>query len=180
MIVSETNTLVRDEKEAMVAYREMFRQMTGDKKLEEQISREPFVHEVLRPPGETFSRGRETILFAEDEKEVRELLKTYLEGLGYKVLSAANGEEALQVFRTHKDDIDLVILDAVMPKLSGPKVYEKMRSISLSFSCLFVTGYSEEILQNYFDLGLHVPIIRKPITFQEFGQKVREILDQEN
>ena len=152
--------------------------MTGHKKLEKQLSQDSCVHEGERSGRKTFSQGRETILLAEDEKEVRELFKTFLEGSGYKVLPAADGEEALQVFRTFQDCIDLVILDAVMPKLSGPEVYEKMQRLSGSLPCLFLTGYSEEILQNYFNLDLEIPILRKPITFLEFGRKVREILDQ--
>jgi two-component system cell cycle sensor histidine kinase/response regulator CckA len=142
------------------------------------LSTDPAVHELLGTAGKTFPRGNETILIAEDEKEVRKLFKTFLEGLGYTVLSVANGEEAVQTFAGRRDHIDLVILDAVMPKHSGPKVYEQMRVLSPNLPCLFITGYSEEILRRYFDGDLEVPVLRKPITFHELGKMVREILDQ--
>ena len=108
---------------------------------------------------------------AEDEDEVRELFRAFLEELGYKVFLARDGKEALEIFSTHHQTIDLVILDALMPKLSGPKVYDRMRSLRPNLSCLFLTGYSEEIVRRHFD-QLRDPSTRKPITFEELGRKV--------
>jgi CheY-like chemotaxis protein len=140
--------------------------------------KEPVVLEEVETVVESLPRGQETILMAEDEKEVGELLRTLLAGLGYKVFLAHDGEEALDLFSTRHQVIDLVILDAVMPKLSGPKVYDQMRAICPNLPCLFLTGYSEEIVQRYFEQGIEIPMLRKPVTFHEFGSKVREILDQ--
>jgi PAS domain S-box-containing protein len=141
------------------------------------LHRESLVSEVLESEENVLPRGRETILLAEDEKEVRELLKLFLESLGYTVLSACDGVEALEVFSAYRDQIDLVILDAVMPKISGPQVYEQMRTFSSDLNCIFLTGYSEEIIQRYFNQELEIPMLRKPITFYELGRKVREALD---
>jgi two-component system cell cycle sensor histidine kinase/response regulator CckA len=124
------------------------------------------------------SKGNETLLIAEDELEIRKMLKTFLEGLGYNVLVAQDGEEALHVFSAHRDRIDLVILDAVMPRLSGPKVYGQMRSIRPTLPCILLTGYSDEIVKKYSDEGLEIPILRKPVTFEELGRKIRDVLDQ--
>jgi PAS domain S-box-containing protein len=140
------------------------------------LRRESLIHEVLESEN-VLPRGRETILLAEDEKEVRELLKLFLESLGYTVLPACDGEEALEIFSTLRDQIDLVILDAVMPKISGPQVIEQMRTLSPNLNCFLLTGYSEEIIQRYFDQELEIPVLRKPITFHELGRKVREALD---
>ena len=136
------------------------------------------VHEEVETVVEALPRGKETILMAEDEKEVGKLLRAFLEGLGYEVFLACDGEEALSLFSARHRAIDLVILDAVMPKLSGPKVYDRMRAICPDLPCLFLTGYSEEIVQKYFGQGIEIPMLRKPVTFHEFGSKVREILDQ--
>jgi two-component system, cell cycle sensor histidine kinase and response regulator CckA len=122
--------------------------------------------------------GRETLLMAEDELEIRTMLKTFLEGLGYSVLAAQDGQEALHVFSTHQDLIDLVILDAVMPKLSGPKVYGQMRAIRPTLPCILLTGYSDETIKKYSEEGLEIPVLRKPVTFEELGKKIRDILDR--
>lgn len=141
------------------------------------LHRESLVHEVLGSEDYSIPRGRETILLAEDEKEVRELLKLFLESLGYTVLTACDGQEALNLFSMYQDQIDLAILDGVMPKLNGPQVFEQMQIHSPDLKFLFLTGYSEEIIQRYFNQDLEVPMLRKPITFQEFGRKIREVLD---
>jgi CheY-like chemotaxis protein len=120
----------------------------------------------------------ETILMAEDEREIREMFKDFLESRGYKVLAVADGEEALEIFSAQYQSIDLVILDAMMPKLNGPEVYDRMKSLSKGLRCLFLTGYSEEIFQRSLDPGFKIPILRKPITFAELDKKVREALGQ--
>jgi two-component system, cell cycle sensor histidine kinase and response regulator CckA len=123
-------------------------------------------------------QGSETLLMAEDELEIRMMFKTFLEGLGYSVLVAQDGEEALQIFSAHRDRINLVILDAVMPKLSGPKVYGQMRTIRPTLPCILLTGYSEEMIKKNSDEVREIPILRKPITFEELGRKIRDVLDQ--
>jgi len=115
---------------------------------------------------------------AEDELEIRTMLKTFLEGLGYEVLVAQDGQEALQVFSAHQDRIDLVILDAVMPRLSGPKVYGQMRSIRPTLPCILLTGYGDEMIKKHSAEGPEIPVLRKPVTFEELGRKIRDVLDQ--
>ena len=133
---------------------------------------------AAQPAEETRTMGSETILMAEDEREIREMFKEFLESQGYRVFAAADGEEALEIFSARHRSIDLVILDAMMPKLNGPEVYDRMKSLSKDLRCLFLTGYSEEIFQRSLNPGFKIPILRKPITFQELEEKVREVLDQ--
>ncbi|MCX8117549.1 MAG: PAS domain S-box protein [Desulfobacterota bacterium] len=140
------------------------------------VHREALPPETVESVPEEIPRGHETILIAEDEKEIRELLKVLLEGLGYRVYMAKDGEEAVSVFRAYREEIDLVILDAVMPKMNGPQVYEEIASSS-DLPCLFLSGYSEEIVERYFDQSLNIPILHKPVSLRELGLKVREILD---
>ena len=134
--------------------------------------------EILETVLEEIPGGAETILVAEDEREVRELLKILLEGLGYNVLIACDGEEAIRTFSEHRNQIDLVILDAVMPKMNGPLVYQHIASTVSHPPCLFLSGYSEEVVERYFDRSLNIPILHKPVTLRNLGKKVREILDQ--
>ncbi|MDI6761889.1 MAG: PAS domain S-box protein [Thermodesulfobacteriota bacterium] len=142
------------------------------------VHQDAFTQEAVEALSEEIPRGTETLLVAEDEKEVRELFKPLLEGLGYKVLIACDGEEAIEVFSAYRGRIDLAILDAVMPKLNGPQVYEHIISSSPNLPCLFLSGYSEEIVQRYFSQRLKVPMLHKPVTLRDLGKKVREILDQ--
>ena len=134
--------------------------------------------EGVEAPETAVAKGNETLLMAEDELEIRTMLKTFLEGLGYEVLVAQDGQEALQVFSSHQDRIDLVILDAVMPRLSGPKVYEQMRSIRPALPCILLTGYGDEMIKKHSAEGLEIQVLRKPVTFEELGRKIRDILDQ--
>jgi len=79
-------------------------------------------------PTPTFRGGSETILIVEDEPAIASLTREVLESLGYTVLSAADGQEALDLFSEHRDDIDVVILDRTLPKLSGDQVLQEMQA----------------------------------------------------
>jgi two-component system cell cycle sensor histidine kinase/response regulator CckA len=135
------------------------------------------IQESLKVAAESVPRGTETLLLAEDENEVRKLFGAFLEDLGYTVFLASDGEEAMEIFSTHHQTMDLVILDAVMPKLGGARVYDQMRSLRPNLPCLFLTGYSEEMIQKHFGQNSEIQLLRKPITFKELGRKVREVLD---
>jgi CheY-like chemotaxis protein len=121
--------------------------------------------------------GKETVLVAEDEELLRRLAKEILEGLGYNVLLAADGEDAVKVFEANRDQIDVVVLDLVMPKLGGRAAYESMRSAGCSVPVIFMTGYSAELAKNTNHQGLGDGFIQKPYSVQSLGQKVREVLD---
>ncbi len=121
-------------------------------------------------------RGTETLLIAEDDGEIRELFRHFLEGLGYRVLVACDGEEALALFSAHRERIALAVLDAVMPKLNGPQVYEMISVSSPGLPCLLLSGYSEEIVRRKFSRSLDVPILQKPVAMRELAEKIREEL----
>jgi PAS domain S-box-containing protein len=142
------------------------------------VHQDSFTQEAVEAILGEIPRGTETLLIAEDEREIRELFKVLLEGLGYQVLIACDGGEAIEIFSTYRGQIDLAILDAVMPKLNGPEVYEHIASSSPDLPCLFLSGYSDEIVQRYFNQRLKVPMLHKPVTLRDLGKRVREILDQ--
>lgn len=121
--------------------------------------------------------GAETILLAEDHDAGREMAKEALERLGYTVLVAATGEEAVREFRAHSDRIAMVILDIVMPKLTGPEAYGQMCTIKPDVPVLFATGYSteSELLKAITDR--EHPLVQKPYTIRLLARKVREVID---
>lgn len=142
------------------------------------IYRGPVFEESMEAQAETIPRGTETILLAEDEEEVRELFQSFLRELGYKMFVAKDGDEAMSIFSANREEIDLVILDAMMPKRSGSKVFGEMRLLSSDLPGIILTGYSEAIVRKHLDRGLEIPVLRKPVTFLELGRKVREVLDR--
>jgi len=124
------------------------------------------------------SNGRlETILIAEDEQLVRDVLVRAFERSGYRVIAAANGSEAIELCREHAATIDLALLDIVMPDLSGPEVYERLQRLRPGIPMLFVSGYSDTSR-----LAHRIPetatVFAKPFKFDELLAKVRELLDR--
>ena len=123
--------------------------------------------------------GTETILFVEDEVPLRRAGTRILERLGYTVLTAADGEEALDVIRHDPRPIDLVISDIVMPRLSGRGLLERLRLENRRVRFLFSSGYGGDELA---ELGGVVdgaaPLLRKPWSADELATSVREMLDQ--
>ncbi len=120
--------------------------------------------------------GTETILLAEDEQDVREFARRVLEGLGYRVLVASNGAEAVQAFAANREQIQLLILDVVMPKVSGPKSYEAISGIQADVPVMYISGYSESMA----GIAVHdrkVQLLLKPFSVEELGNRVRKALD---
>ncbi|MHC4945496.1 MAG: PAS domain S-box protein [Planctomycetota bacterium] len=124
------------------------------------------------PPG-----GNETILLAEDEPTVRSLAVQILEKAGYRVLTAANGVEALKIFESHADEIDLAFLDVVMPKMTGRTVQNRIRSKKPDLPFLFTSGYSEEVIQGQLDPADTARLIQKPYNPDKLLRRIREVLD---
>ena len=122
--------------------------------------------------------GSETILVAEDHEGLRELARETLSNLGYDVVLACDGEQAIQVFQQHADRIDMVLLDVVMPKINGPDAYARMSAERPNVPVIFATGYSADIalLATAQDQGLVV--LQKPYVPRDLARRVRETLDQ--
>lgn len=121
--------------------------------------------------------GNETILVAEDEDAVRGLVESLLCNLGYRVLVSADGEQALKVWDQRRDEINLLLLDVVMPRLGGLEVYDRIRSEGSRTPVLFATGYSAEIVRGGVDAIKDASLIQKPYTLDALSRKIREILD---
>ncbi|MDH5750927.1 MAG: PAS-domain containing protein [Deltaproteobacteria bacterium] len=132
---------------------------------------------VLAESEQKSQGGNETILVAEDEEGVLMLLVSLLESRGYKVLKAINGIEAINILSENPDDVDLVLMDVVMPKLSGREVYERMKKIKPDQKLVFSTGYAANVLDPEFIEKNQIQLIRKPYSPTDLFRKVREVLD---
>jgi len=122
--------------------------------------------------------GTETILFAEDEQIVRDLVEGFLREAGYEVLCAADGEEALEIFSNRADAVDLVILDVVMPKLGGHDSFKRLVELRPGVKVLFISGYSQDSMHMEFVKQDQVRFVQKPFRRSELLSSVRELLDQ--
>ena len=124
------------------------------------------------PPG-----GTETILLAEDDDTVRNLAARMLEGSGYAVIAARDGEEAVHVFRENSDSIDLALLDVVMPRLGGQATYDQIKAIKPGARVLFCSGYNPSTAQAGYALEEGMQLIQKPYTPDTLLRRVRDVLD---
>jgi len=121
--------------------------------------------------------GQGTILLVDDQDMVLDVGKKMLESIGYKVLIAQSGSEALDVYIKQKDEIDLIILDLIMPEMSGGETYERMRDIDAGVNVLLSSGYSmNSQVKEILDRGCN-GFIQKPFSLKDLSVKVRELLE---
>jgi CheY-like chemotaxis protein len=123
--------------------------------------------------------GNETILLIEDEELVRELGVTILEKFGYTVLSAGDGQEALEVYEKEKGNISLVILDVVMPRMDGKQCFEELLRINPTVKVIISTGLAQNgLVRDIVELGAKGSV-NKPYGMRQLLQMVREVLDRD-
>jgi two-component system, cell cycle sensor histidine kinase and response regulator CckA len=124
-------------------------------------------------------RGTETLLVVEDEPSVRHLARGALEAQGYQVLSAPNGQDALETAREHKGSpIRLVVTDVIMPVMGGKVMAEWLKTIYPDLKILFTSGYTDEAILHHGVLQPGVEFMPKPYTPSMLARKVRTLLDQ--
>ncbi len=122
-------------------------------------------------------KGSETILLVDDEKMIIDVAKLLLNRLGYKVMGVSSGKEALEIYEENQDHIDLVILDMIMPNMSGGDTYDKLKVINPSIKVLLASGYSiNGHAQAILDRGCNA-FIQKPFNLSKLSKKVRTVLD---
>ena len=125
-----------------------------------------------------FLKGTETILFVDDEEMIINVSEEILKTLGYTVLTATSGGEAIKTYNGNKDNIDMVILDMIMPDMNGGKTYDILREINPDIKVLLSSGYSISgqatgILERGCD-----GFIQKPFNIEQLSKKIREILEK--
>ncbi len=121
--------------------------------------------------------GRETLLVVEDEELVRTLARDILQGLGYEVLTAGNGQEALRLMMNHRGRIDLLLTDVIMPGMNGREVYECLCGVRPELKVVFVSGYDDDIIGRHGVLDPGIKLLTKPFTVGGLTRIVRETLD---
>src|SRR5579864_3791208 len=120
--------------------------------------------------------GHETVLLVEDEPAVRESMRSILAKSGYNVMEARNGQEALNIARDYKGQIDLLVSDLVLPGIGGREVAQQVRGVRPEARVLYISGYSHEARAQ---AGEGEVVFQKPFTGEALARKVREALDQE-
>jgi PAS domain S-box-containing protein len=123
--------------------------------------------------------GKETILLVEDENTLRNSVRTVLSRLGYRVLDAANGTEALDIWKQHRDEIQLVLTDMVMPGgISGKQLGEQLLKDNPKLKIIYASGYSAEVIDKNFPLKEGVNFLAKPFEMQKLSKIIRDNLDK--
>jgi CheY-like chemotaxis protein len=138
------------------------------------VSTAPAAAEPPSAEGQPAGAGR--VLLADDEEDVRGVIHAMLETLGYEVIDARDGLEAVEIFRSRSAEIDLVILDLVMPRLTGEAALEQIRRIAPAVPAILVSGYDESgRIREIVDAGFG-GFLQKPFRRQDLGKKMRELL----
>jgi two-component system cell cycle sensor histidine kinase/response regulator CckA len=130
-----------------------------------------------QPPPPEIRPGHETILVAEDNDGVRQLITKMLTQYGYTVIEATDGDEAIRKFRNHSP-IDLLILDSVMPKKNGREAYDEIIKTAPHIKVIFTSGYTRDIILDKGIEDRRFDFISKPLSPGELLRKVREVLDR--
>ncbi len=122
------------------------------------------------------SRGTQTILFVDDEEMLRSLSKRALEQFGYRVLLAADGIEAVRLYREHQHEIDLVVLDLSMPRKGGEDAFQEMHAINADVKVLLCCGYNEALANKKIATENLVGFLPKPFGLETLAQTVQNAL----
>ena len=133
---------------------------------------------VIGTSKKQFLKGTETILIVEDEESILELGKVILEQHGYTVLPTYNPVMALDLVKSYKDDIHMVLSDVVLPEMNGRELLERIRLIRPNMKSLFMSGYTANVIVHRGILEEGVHFIQKPFSIDTLVNKVRKVLDQ--
>jgi len=128
---------------------------------------------------EADARGCETILLVEDEEAILRMTAMMLERLGYTVLAASNTTVAINIGKSHHEKISLLITDVVMPGMNGRDLSKKMIQLFPDLKCLFMSGYTANVIAHHGVLDSGMQFIQKPFSRQDLAKKIREVLDEE-
>ena len=126
---------------------------------------------------EALAAGEETILLIDDEDMILDVGKSMLEKLGYHVLVAVAGGQAVEIYRKRANEIDLIILDLIMPEMSGRETYDRLKKIEPRVKVLFSSGYSKEGVANDILKDAGAGFIQKPFDIEKLSRNVRQALD---
>lgn len=129
-------------------------------------------------PTNTLEKGSGTILVVDDERMIVDLSRDMLEKLGYRVFTAIGGQEGVELYQRRSADINLVILDMIMPGMSGKEVFTKLKEINSDLKVLFSSGYSEDFQCNDIMKETNTGFIQKPFSILALSQKIKQIIEK--
>ncbi len=132
---------------------------------------EPVFEKLSEPGG-----GTETILLAEDEPMVRNYAATILKRAGYNVIMAVDGRDAVDKFVEHKDDVQMLVFDVMMPRMNGRQAYESIEKIRPGVPVLFCSGYGDDLLKNEYMVDIDGKLLPKPYRSGDLLREIRELL----
>jgi CheY-like chemotaxis protein len=123
--------------------------------------------------------GNETILVGEDEEDIRNFMREVLEGYGYRVVEATDGEDVIRKFEENKNDVQLLILDIIMPKKNGKDAYNEIdNGNGNKTKVIFISGHTADFIQNYAGSDEEINFLYKPIDINTLLGEVRRVLDE--
>lgn len=129
--------------------------------------------EIVKKP----MRGKETVLIAEDNHEVRSFICEILEQSGYRIIEAIDGDDAVKKFKDNNDKVKLAVIDSVMPKKNGHEVYKEIKTINPNIKVLFISGHTKDVVLKKGIEEKKFNFIAKPLKQDDFLSKIREVLD---
>jgi two-component system cell cycle sensor histidine kinase/response regulator CckA len=138
------------------------------------------VHSESSAPERRSLSGTETVLVVEDEDRIRSLVRTILVRYGYVVLDAQSGADALILCEEFPGNIDLLLTDVVMPRMSGRQLAERLHSLRPEMKTLYMSGYMNDAVVRHGVLEKTIAFIQKPITPEALARKIREVLETEH
>jgi two-component system cell cycle sensor histidine kinase/response regulator CckA len=125
---------------------------------------------------EAAGKGTGTILIAEDEEEVSDVVSQMLRQIGFSVLTAADGQEAVDVFKAHADEISVVLLDLTMPRLSGEEVFEEITKIRGDVRVVFSSGFPEQEFAKRFSGKRFAGYLQKPYQYKSLESMMARVV----
>ena len=133
--------------------------------------------ELLQSPVARSRAGAETILVAEDQPDLRWMICQFLQELGYSVLEARDGADAVALAEQYRGAIDILLTDVVMPHVRGPEVARRLCAIRRDMKVIFMSGYTEGEFGSGDKPGPETPILQKPFQLDSLAVKIREVLE---
>ena len=124
-----------------------------------------------------YSRGTETVLLVEDEEPLRKVVIELLAQIGYHVLSAANGKDAMRVAEAYREKIHLLITDVLMPEIDGPELARQLCAARPALKVIYISGYTDTSLAPEGVLPAGTVLVTKPFSVRVLSSKMREVLD---
>jgi CheY-like chemotaxis protein len=127
---------------------------------------------------ESVLKGKETILLVDDEDSILDVGRSMLSVLGYNVLAAGNGKQAVALYQANGNDIAAIILDMVMPEMGGAETFNSLKKIDPDVKVLLCSGYSEGVQAAEMRMRGCAGFIQKPFNLAELSRKIRQVIEQ--